>query len=321
MKSITRLFYLSAVLSAGTSLAQAATVNDPRCERLQDPLGIDMPQPALGWSVESGTRGDVQTAYQVLVAPTPALLAADHGDLWDSGKVASDVSAQVEYAGKPSDWSPPASWTMGLLDEKDWQGSWIGARPGTPSGKRVPMRDGNLPPAQPGPIDPADAPAVLLRHEVDLPKRVVHATVSFCGLGYGELYINGKRVGDRRLDPAFTDYMRRVLYSTYDVTEGGKPAAQAQAVRFLRMDNGAAVYEVWAGHYQFSSTANAMVPQTAVLPTPAGQTGPVGLVGPAAGDFSATLKTPAASWKAVTRPLDEGLGRTRGSRFGHVLRD
>ena len=239
MKSIIRLFYLSAVLSAGTGLAQAATVNDPRCERLKDPLGIDMPQPVLGWTVESGKRGDVQTAYQVLVASTPALLAAGKGDLWDSGKIASDASAQVEYAGKPlssrarcywkarvwdragkpSDWSPPASWTMGLLDEKDWQGSWIGARPGTPSGKRVPMRDGNLPPAQPGPIDPADAPAVLLRRELDLPKRVVQATVSFCGLGYGELFINGKRVGDRRLDPAFTDYMRRVLYSTYDVTD------------------------------------------------------------------------------------------------------
>ena len=236
MKSIARLFYLSAVLSAGAGLALAATVNDPRCERLTDPLGIDMPQPVLGWTVESGQRGDVQTAYQVLVASTPALLAADNGDLWDSGKVVSDASAQVEYAGKPlpsrarcywkarvwdragkqSAWSPPASWTMGMLDEKDWQGSWIGARPGTPSGKRVPLRDGDR--GQTGPIDPADAPAVLLRREVNLPKRPVRATATFCGLGYGELYMNGQRVGDRRLDPAFTDYMRRVLYSTYDVT-------------------------------------------------------------------------------------------------------
>ena len=46
-------------------------------------------------------RGQKQTAYQVLVASTPKLLAKDQGDLWDSGKVASDQSIQVEHVGKP----------------------------------------------------------------------------------------------------------------------------------------------------------------------------------------------------------------------------
>ena len=92
-------------------------------------------------------RGIKQTAYQILVASTPEILAKEKGDLWDSGKVAGDQSIQVEYAGKPlasrtdchwkvrvwdkdgkaSDWSQPALWRMGLLNPEDWQAKWIGA--------------------------------------------------------------------------------------------------------------------------------------------------------------------------------------------------
>lgn len=36
-------------------------------------------------------------------------------------------------------------------------------------------------------------------------------------LGYGELYVNGERAGDDRLDPAWTVYDKRVLYSTYEI--------------------------------------------------------------------------------------------------------
>lgn len=213
-----------------------ATVLNLRCEYLKDPLGIDVTKPGLSWIISSGQRGEIQTEYQVLVASTSELLKADKGDLWNSGKVVSDQSAQIEYSGqplssrmkcywkvriwdkrgKPSPWSGQAFWTMGLLSEDDWKGSWIGARPGTPSGIRVPYRDGDR--TKTGLIDTADAPAVLLRREVTLDKRAVRATATICGLGYYELYINGKKAGDHVLDPAFTDYMRRVFYVTYDVT-------------------------------------------------------------------------------------------------------
>ena len=45
------------------------------------------------------------------------------------------------------------------------------------------------------------------------------AIADICGLGLYEFYLNGRRVGDRVLDPAFTDYTRRCLYATYDVSE------------------------------------------------------------------------------------------------------
>jgi alpha-L-rhamnosidase len=38
------------------------------------------------------------------------------------------------------------------------------------------------------------------------------------------------------------------------VTESGKPAAKANGVKFLRMENGAAIYEVGCGTYRFQST-------------------------------------------------------------------
>ena len=94
------------------SSALASVVN-LRCEYRENPSGIDVEKPRLSWVIEdrdsrsevgeprSEVRGQKQTAYQVLVASTPELLAKDNGDLWDSGKLESDQSIQVEYAGTP----------------------------------------------------------------------------------------------------------------------------------------------------------------------------------------------------------------------------
>ncbi len=70
-----------------------------RCEYLTNPLGIDEVAPRLSWIVESPERGERQSAYQILVASSPELLAAGQGDLWDSGKVSSDATAQIVYGG------------------------------------------------------------------------------------------------------------------------------------------------------------------------------------------------------------------------------
>jgi alpha-L-rhamnosidase len=117
-----------------------------RCEYLTNPSGIAEPRPRLGWIVESGGRGQRQTAWRVLVAGDAGLLERDGGDLWDSGRVESDQSIHVPYAGKALQswqecfwkvqvwdkdgkcygWSRPARWSMGLLSPADWHGKWIG---------------------------------------------------------------------------------------------------------------------------------------------------------------------------------------------------
>ncbi|MDG3007939.1 family 78 glycoside hydrolase catalytic domain [Paludisphaera mucosa] len=118
-----------------------------RVEAKVDPLGVDSVNPRLSWIVASSRRGEVQTAYQIVVATDEAKLAAEEGgDLWDSGKVASDETTGISYSGvplksglrcvwkvriwgkdgNPSGWSAPAFWTVGLLDAADWKAEWIG---------------------------------------------------------------------------------------------------------------------------------------------------------------------------------------------------
>jgi len=178
-----------------------------RCEYLSNPTGIDVLQPRFQWMLEDSRRGQRQTAYQVLVASSPKILAQNQGDQWDSGKVLCENSTQVVYEGKalesghtyywkvrywgsegnPNNYSQPASFEMGLLRRSDWYSRWIGG-------------DG------------------LLRKEFNLPAKVIRARAYITALGYYELHINGKKIGDSVLDPAWTDYPKRVLYSTYDVT-------------------------------------------------------------------------------------------------------
>ncbi len=134
------------VFSAGDESGQLRAT-ELRCEYAINPLGLDEKSPRLSWIEEAGQRGERQTAYQILVAATAGALAKDVGDRWDSGKVLSDESAHVAYAGQPlgsraacywkvrvwdragtaSKWSEPATWTMGLLAPEDWQASWIDA--------------------------------------------------------------------------------------------------------------------------------------------------------------------------------------------------
>jgi alpha-L-rhamnosidase len=111
-------------------------------------VAIDTARPRLSWVVEAarGDRAVLQAAYQVLVASDPSRLARNEADLWDSGKIASDQSVHIEYAGKRLEsgqacywkvklWdqagqaspdSETARWGMGLLKPSDWQAKWIG---------------------------------------------------------------------------------------------------------------------------------------------------------------------------------------------------
>lgn len=376
------------------------------CEYLENPLGIDETAPRLTWQLRAAdaqARGLRQTAYRVLVASTPELLAKDQGDLWDSARVESDESAHIVYSGKPllshlrchwkvrawdqdgkaSDWSEAALWTMGLLTRDDWNGYWIGLDepapeqepwlPGAqwiwyPEGnprERAPIgicrfrREFRVPEGRtvaaaelylladnrcsatlngaevgegnpvrtddcwkrPTPIDvrarlkpgantleveaentawkpftaPESAPrpagligvlrirfddgleltvptnrewlvsrplafaewlsamelgrfgvppwnkvnpeeyrtlpARMLRREFDVSRALRRATAYVCGLGYFELYLNGRRIGDHVMEPVMSDYDRKVHYVTFDVT--GELRQGRNAVGFM----------------------------------------------------------------------------------------
>ena len=196
--------------------AVALNTADLRCEYRHNPLGIDATTPRLSWKIQSDARGVRQSAYQILVATSRDLLEKEQGDLWDSGKVESDQSVHVEYAGtalaarqfcywkvrvwdqdgKATPWSEPARWTMGLLAPEDWAGQWIGV-------DWMPDNAGPLP---------------WLRKNVTLDEAPERAMAYVCALGYYELYINGRKVDDHVLSPAVTDYGKRGLYITHDIS-------------------------------------------------------------------------------------------------------
>jgi len=369
------------------------------CEYATNPLGVDTPQPRFGWLLKSDKRSQLQSAYRVLVAASEKQLQANVGDKWDSGKVNSDRSVNVEYRGKalssdeqcywkvrvwdhqgrPSTWSRPASFEMGLMEQSDWKGQWIGVKPPSPPAEHMdtakPGRAnvalyakpstsyvsghesldavndgfklknsndkrygayGNWPKkgthwiqyewTKPVNVDGVDVywfddkggvrlpkavrvlywdgkafapvknpvglglegdkyntttfkeittsklklefdsngqstgilefkvydagkspkfppsgkvnrifasaaaaktPSPLLRKEFALTKTVRAARVRLSGLGWSELYINGKKVSDDVLSPNVTDYSKEVSYRTYDVTSFLKPGANA----------------------------------------------------------------------------------------------
>ena len=218
-KRIVSFFFL--LLFAG-SLYAAIGITDLRTEQLKNPAGIDVRQPRLSWRIESDEQNVMQTAYHILVASSADLLAQGKGDIWDSGKIESDASQWIAYQGKPlkrnaryywkvkvytnrgeADWSAPAFWSMGLLNEADWQGQWIGL-------DRAASGDSET--------QWSRLAARYLRKEFALSKEVKRATVHIAGMGLYELFINGQRIGDQVLAPAPTDYRKTILYNTYDVT-------------------------------------------------------------------------------------------------------
>lgn len=139
-----------AAVPAVASGAKAETVNAPiqlSCDSLHNPLGIDGAHPRLSWQQTAAGRNIRQIAYQILVSTTPTPGAAHN--VWDSGRIASDTSVEVPYAGPalksggryywrvrvwnqgsgPSSYSKPAWWEMGLLSPRDWHAQWIANDP------------------------------------------------------------------------------------------------------------------------------------------------------------------------------------------------
>ena len=226
----------ASTVPSSPSAASHATLTRLRCEYAVNPLGIDAARPRLSWAIQSPKRGARQTAYRILVASNPTILSENRGDLWDSGSVDSPQSVHVRYSGSPlksrtrchwkvriwdeagaaSEWSSAAWWEMGLLESSDWQAQWIGA----PS--HTELR--------------GDGPAPHFRKAFAMDADVRSARAYVCGLGYFELRLNGRKVGEDVLVPSHTDYTRRphlnnrsypyddfgaqrVLYLTYDLTD------------------------------------------------------------------------------------------------------
>ncbi len=223
------------------------------CDYAINPLGVDSPNPRLFWKLDSDQPDQKQTAYEIVAASSEKNLAHGNGDLWASGKVSSDETIQIPYAGqklassqqvfwkvrvwdahgKISGWSKPATWTMGVLQSSDWHARWIGAAD-------------------------TNTPSLLLRREFSARPGLKRALVNICGLGEYELTLNGEKVGDDFLSPGWTKYNRTDLYDTRDITANLKSGKNAVGIE---LGNG--MYQVLGGG-RFTKFKGSFGPQKAI---------------------------------------------------------
>ncbi len=201
--------------------AHALTAADLKCEYQVQPLAIDTLHPRLSWVLHSSTRGDEATSIHILVASSLTKLGRGEGDLWNASF--KSPRPQIVYEGKlpqsgqacfwkvcvadkrgvVGPWSHPTRWEMGLLSPSDWNAEWIN------DGKRNPTGDADF---------YKNDPAPLFRKQFLIRKHVRRARLAITGLGYYEASLNGARIGDQHLGPAWTRYTEKVFYTVYDVT-------------------------------------------------------------------------------------------------------
>ncbi|NLO00694.1 MAG: alpha-L-rhamnosidase, partial [Bacteroidales bacterium] len=226
------LFLTTGLVVSNSLCAQIIGASKLKVEYMENPVGIDIPDPRFSWISVSEKRGCSQSACHIEVAKKAEDLVNDGPKVWDTGKIQSSNSVNIVYEGEPLEtgetyfwrvrvwdqngeaglWSRIASFHVGPMENSDWDGMWI------------------------GPPDTKNS-SPLFRKEFSLDKPVSEAYVYIVGLGYYELYLNGEKVGDHVLDPGTTDYSKRVLYSAYDVTD------------YLKSNNNAV--GVWLGNVWF----------------------------------------------------------------------
>ena len=208
------ILIVSSLLLAGSKSASGFDAKNLKCEYLVNPIGIDVQNPRLTWQMKSAEPGAFQRAYQIFVGTDSADVAGAKGNRWESGVVIAD-KMPVEYQGPKPDpftkyywgvkiqnekglWSKlseVASFETGIMVQENLKGAWI-----------TDTYDYNI------------KPAPYFRKAFLINKNIQSARAYIAVAGLYELYLNGKRIGDHRLDPMFTRFDRRNLYVTYDVT-------------------------------------------------------------------------------------------------------
>lgn len=211
---MTCLLSILSLIAACNRNGEKCTPGDLKCEYLINPVGIDTPHPRLTWQMTDERRGAFQTGYRVILGTDSISVSENTGNIWDSGRIKSDRNL-IPYSGPPlvpftkyywrvilrdrdnkeSYPSTLASFETGMMDNRNWKGSWISD-----------TRDITL------------KPAPYFRKDFKTTKKIRSARVYVAVAGLFELFLNGRKAGDHLLDPAYTRFDRRTLYVTYDIT-------------------------------------------------------------------------------------------------------
>ena len=188
-------------------------IYDLKTDYSTNPINVNNTTPCFSWKYRATDKNVKITHYQVLVASSATNLEQKKVDLWDSGKVKIGKSPITRYSGAPLKSRDTAFWIVriwdenekmtqastissfeiSLLSEKDWYAYWIGFPAGRPGR------------------------ALYFRNEYIIEKPIKKSRAYVTSLGWNEFYVNGEKVGNSVLNPAQTEFSKRVLYSTYDL--------------------------------------------------------------------------------------------------------
>jgi alpha-L-rhamnosidase len=169
------------------------------CEYLQNPLGIDIPAPRFGWLMSSSQRNQSQSAYEIIVSDNLNAIQQSNGNIWSTGKIASNNSTLVDYGGpalksftryywrvrvydqngEVSTWSAVNSFETAMMNSADWKGKWIGDGIEQPAKEEDRYKDDPMP---------------LFKKVFATSKKISSARLYISGVGYYEAYLNGKRL-------------------------------------------------------------------------------------------------------------------------------
>lgn len=202
---------LTALLSCtGTTM----TVSDMRCEYIKSPINIDSQNPRFTWMYYSPDGGFIQQAFRVDIAFSAEELKK-YRLFWTSGKVVSNT-CRTEYGGteplrphtryywRITAWDAKGKKTVSSIeyfetakmDGSDWVAGWITDNHAKSHGQ-----------------------APMFRKSFKIDKEIVSARVYISAAAYYKLFINGREPGTEKLDPGYTHYDKRNLYTTIDVTD------------------------------------------------------------------------------------------------------
>ncbi len=193
---------------------QQLSVLGLQCEYLECPIGIDEIAPRFTWQLEGVWEDTSTICFQLLMDTDKNKLKIADKVFWNSG-IEQDSRQLITYdagmlmpftryywqvlaidqSGKQIVVSPVSHFETGMMHATNWIGKWI------TDGESVDYK-----------------PASYFRKGFKLKKKIETARAYIAAAGLFELSINGEKVSNEMLNPMFTRFDKRNLYSTFDIT-------------------------------------------------------------------------------------------------------
>lgn len=211
MRALMFVFFLLRISSGCLGQSEqpgVVTVEQLKCEYSQTPLAIDEVYPRFTWKLGGG---GCQQSYSFLFSKDSAAL--HNGTAWKIGPIASS-RYYYQYDGPPLEPLTKYYWGVeiitcdgqllplaashfetGMRGKQSWKGAWIS--------------DG---------FDKEYLPASRFQKTFQVTKKVSSVRCYIASAGLHMLVMNDIPDKTEFLNPIFTDFSKRIMYNTYDIT-------------------------------------------------------------------------------------------------------